>query len=250
MTNRCWVGRWATALALIAGVAGAAHAEQGAESAPVDYAADVVVERATIDRENRVVERMPTVRYRLIQRMAAAGLQTEVRFRGTPPFPGRGPLQDPSAGFRVVMSEAEGIQVFGPDGQRIAQNSAPAGPAPASPHESGLVAPRSLAERRAALAAAFGPAAGRVRTRQRFLRRTGEEVAEVLVDPTSSLPVEVNTVRGGKLLARSLFTYRTLPDGRVVRASQRDETAADSDDSSGRRSVTLTTYQPVAGGEQ
>jgi hypothetical protein len=237
-------------LALTALSAGAANAGQAPEPAHADYAADVVVERATIDRENRVVERMPTVRYRLTQRMAAAGLQTEVRFRGTPPFPGRGPLQDPSAGFRVVMSEAEGIQVFGPDGQRIAQNSAPTGPAPASPHESGLVAPRSLAERRAALASAFGRSVGRVRSRQRFLQRTGEAVAEVLVDATLSLPVEVNTMRGGKLLSRSMFTYRTLPDGRVMRASQRDEAANDPDDTNGLRSVTLTTYQPVAGGGQ
>lgn len=249
MTNECRVTRWAVAVALTMAAAGA-HAEQAPESAAADYAADVVVERATIDRDNKVVERMPTVRYRLIQRRSGSGIETEVRFRGTPPVPGRGPLQDPTSGFRVVLSEAAGVAVFGPDGQRIAQNVEPSMPPPATPEESGLVAPRSVAERRAALAATFGQAVGRVRNRQRFLQRHGDAVAEVLVDPALSLPVEVNTVRGGKLQSRSSFTYRALPDGRVMRASQRDEAVVDPNDGNSLRSVTVTTYAPVAGGAQ
>jgi len=230
---------------------------------PIGFSADVVVERTTVDRDGVVVGRMPKVRYRVTERPGPRGATTEISFQNTPPFPGRGPLQDPSAGFKVLMNERDGISVVDPSGRVLPANAsipgdagaAPLAVPPASPHSgprpqgaSSLGLERSGAARHQALVARFGPSVGRHGDRERFIRSESDTFEEVLVDPDSALPVEINTLRAGRLVHRSSLSYATLPDGRFYCSSQRDESLADPDDEAGLRNVTTTTYAVLTGG--
>jgi hypothetical protein len=222
---------------------------------PGIFAADVVVERVTVNREGAVVDRMPKVRYRLIERPGPAGLTTEISFHDTPPFPGRGPLQDVSAGFRVLIDENEGMTVVDPSG--TTRSPAAAGTPPdgamrpvTAKHGRGAshTMPRAAAARRDSLIAQFGKPVDRHRERDRFLRHDSETVEEVLVDPDTSLPVEINLLRRGRLVHTSSVSYASLPDGRFYRSAQRDESLAAQADDEGLRHVVTTTYSLVTGG--
>lgn len=228
----------------------------------IGFSADVVVERTSVDRDGVVVWRMPKVRYRVTERPGPRGATTEIAFQNTPPFPGRGPLQDPSAGFKVLVNEWDGISVVDPSGKPIPVNAASTGdtgPAPLSapavshtgPRPQGassLGLERSPEARRQALVARFGPPVGRHGGRERFIRSEADTFEEVLVDPDSALPMEINTLRASRLVFRSSLSYSTLPDGRFYCSSQRDESLTDPDDEAGLRNVTTTTYAVVAGG--
>lgn len=230
-------------------------ADRGSDTGP--FAADVVVERLTVQPDGVVVQRLPKVRYRLSQRSGPHGLVTEIRFHATPPFPGRGPLQDPSAGFRVMLSEGDGIQVFDPDGTPVPARRetetrpgarAELGLPDSFPSE--LTMSPSGTARRLALTARYGRPVGNHGQYERFVRSEGDTLEEVLVDPQTALPVEINAVKTGRLVLRTWIEYSALADGRLYRASQRDETLTDPGDPQGLRSVTTTTYTPLRGGDQ
>ena len=243
---------------------------QAAQSAPTaststGFSADVIVERTTVDRDGTVVARMPKVRYRVTERRGPRGASTEIAFQNTPPFPGRGPLKDPGAGFRVLMNQLDGITVIDPTGKVVPTKGAPADglgtpaatpagapalamAAPPADGGPGLGLDRSGAARRQALVARFGSPVGRLGDRDRFVRSEADTFEEVLVDPDTALPSEINIMRAGRLVHRSLLSYGTLPDGRFYCASQRDEALADPEDDAGARNVTMTTYTVVTGG--
>ena len=246
-----------------------AQAAQRAATPPdsVGFAADVVVERTTVGRDGAVIERMPRVRYRVTERRGPRGATTEIAFQNTPPFPGRGPLQDPSAGFKVRINQRDGITVVDPAGNVVPANSGRATDAGAAaavsaqaaaisrgaPRSGGtqsLGLERSGAARRQALVARFGSPVGRHGDRERFIRNEADAFEEVLVDPDTALPVEINTTRAGRLVHRSVLSYASLPDGRLYCTSQRDEALAHPDDESGPRQVTTTTYTVVTGGDR
>ena len=259
----------ASALVSVCVLAGMPHARAAqpatTPATSTGFSADVVVERTTVDRDGAVVARMPKVRYRVTERRGPRGATTEIAFQNTPPFPGRGPLQDPSAGFKVLMNERDGITVVDPAGKVVPANRARAGGADttaAAPADAaaftqgvtraegrpGLGLERSGAARRQALVARFGSPVGRHGDRERFVRNEADTFEEVLVDPDTALPVEINTMRAGRLVHRSSLSYGALPDGRFYCSSQRDEALADPDDEAGPRNVTTTTYTVVTGG--
>jgi hypothetical protein len=234
-----------------------AHAQGAPPTTASDvtgFSADVVVERTTVDQDGVVVERMPKVRYRVTERSGPGGATTEIAFQNTPPFPGRGPLQDPSAGFRVLVNERDGISVVDPSGKVLPAPEAtpedgaspPAGPRQTRTQSLGLE--RSGVARRQALVARFGPPIGRHGDRERFVRSESDMFEEVLVEPDNALPVEINLMRAGRLVRRSSLSYAALPDGRFYCTSQRDESLVDLHDDAGLRNVTTTTYTVVTGG--
>ncbi len=252
------------------------------------FAADVEVERMVVDSTGTVLERMPKLRYRLSQRERSGDVLTEIQFQATTPFPGRGPLQDPASGYRVVMSERHGMQVLDPQGRPVpgpaalaqtgpAQTAPPStGPGrsvPAGPGATGatrsapentsgttargsgqpapeLTLPRSATERRRALQAQYGSPAGRQQDRERFVRAEGEVTEELLVDPSTALPLEVNTRHRGRLVYRSSLSYGVLADGRYYRRVQRDESPTDPANPESTRHVITTSLTPVGGGGQ
>jgi hypothetical protein len=239
------------------GTASPAHAAQSAPTAGTPlFSADVIVERTTVDRENAVVERTPKVRYRLVERQGARGLTTEITFQNTPPFPGRGPLTDPSAGFKVTMNEQDGITVLDPAGRVVTTGATtPESGRPPRPggrrsagRPSSVVLEPSVAARRNALAARFGSPIGRHGTHERYVRSEEDTYEEMLVDPAAAVPTEINTMRAGRLVHRSVLAYRTLPDGRMYCSERRDESLVDPADSSALRNVTTITYTALPGG--
>ena len=259
----------ACALAALCMLPGSPHAQAAQVAAAAatspGLSADVVIERTTVDRNGAVISRMPKVRYRVTERRGSGGDTTEIEFQNTPPFPGRGPLQDPGAGFRVLMNERDGITVIDPTGKVVPANrqregdaGAVAGSVPGAsasmPAElrregkASLGLERSGEARRRALVARFGAAVGRHGEHERFVRSDAGTFEEVLVDPRTALPVEINTLRAGRLVHRSSLSYDTLPDGRFYCSSQRDEALADPDDEAGSRSVTTTSYTVLTGG--
>jgi hypothetical protein len=96
--------------------------------------------------------------------------------------------------------------------------------------------PSKAATRRAALERQFGKAANRVRALDRFLSTRNEETVEVLADPQSALPVEVNVVRGQALVSHTTIGYVRGDGGALIRRALRIEQAVP--DGSGERTVT------------
>jgi hypothetical protein len=252
--------RYAAGTLLLACAADAGAPALAAQASPSSdaplFSADVIVERTTVDREDVVVERMPKVRYRLNERLGSGGVTTEIVFQNTPPFPGRGPLTDPSAGFKVSINEQDGISVVDPQGKVVSTRAATSeqGPltGPALQRRNGaspsLLLERSTVARRQALVARFGSPVGRHGKHDRFVRNDQDTFEEVLVDPDAAVPTEINTLRSGRLVHRSVLAYQTLPDGRIYCSSRRDESVIDPADESALRNVTTTTYTPVTGG--
>jgi hypothetical protein len=109
----------------------------------------------------------------------------------------------------------------------------------------GLVAsPARSAERRERLVARWGAAQGRVRGFDRFVSMRGDVSQEMLVDPSSSLPVELNTIRQGRLAVHARFDYRPDAALGLVRQSARTEEAVG--DAEGTRLVTEVEVRDVA----
>ena len=80
-------------------------------------------------------------------------------------------------------------------------------------------------DRRAEIQQQMGQAIGRVGELDRYLSTLGNVTTEMLVDPATALPVELNVAREGKLLSHTLYTWRPGPGGSLVRAGTVTESA-------------------------
>jgi hypothetical protein len=163
-------------------------------------------------------------------------------------------LQPVSAEQRRQLTDA-GMRQLGPDAAAALQNIHPPTGTPAPPATqrrvvggaerdwiAGLVAtPEARATRRALLAQQF-VAGGKVRGLDRFTRVDGPATHEVLVDPQSAVPIEVNTLRDGHLLSHSTISYQPAADGSLVRRVVRVERLLSPD---GDRAITDTEYANV-----
>lgn len=79
--------------------------------------------------------------------------------------------------------------------------------------------------RRARIERQLGRPTGQVRGLDRFTTWVGAETHEVLVDPQTAVPVEVNTMRGGQLVARTTLAHIRDAAGVLVRRTMRIERA-------------------------
>ena len=102
--------------------------------------------------------------------------------------------------------------------------------------ESVIASPNKQSDRRAALERQHGKPVGRIGGFDRFLTTRGEDTVEVLADSQTALPVEINTVRGGALVAHTTVSYTAGAGGSLVRRSVHTEHALPSPD--GERAVT------------
>ena len=79
--------------------------------------------------------------------------------------------------------------------------------------------------RRARMEAQLGRPTGQVRGLDRFTAWVGQETHEVLVDPQTAVPVEINTTRSGQLIAHTTFAHIRDAAGVLVRRTMRSERA-------------------------
>ncbi|MEO7791375.1 MAG: hypothetical protein ABIX28_17565 [Vicinamibacterales bacterium] len=73
----------------------------------------------------------------------------------------------------------------------------------------------------------FGLAKGKWKGRDRYLEVKGDDTTEVLIDPTWSVPVEINVARAGVLRSHATFTYEPGPGGSMLRKVAHVERAID-----------------------
>jgi hypothetical protein len=201
----------------------------------------------------------PAVRYRWERRLTGAGWKSTMTFETEAPVSvqspgGRKQIENPFAVARIEDDEdGTPLRLFDRKGERLRVPSEPQlrrqfnrAPGPLLANETALanaVRPRTFGRewseailaipskagaRRAALERRFGRAAGRVRALDRFVSTRDQETTEVLADPQSALPLEINVVRtqalvshttmgyvrgeGGTLIRRSLHIERAIPD--------------------------------------
>jgi hypothetical protein len=163
-----------------------------------------------------------------------------------------------SRGERVRVPEARDRAAFvvggslsrqaGIDTNRVLRDRRPA--SPAGGWADRLVARREeRVRRRQLLELAHGAPVGRVAGLDRYLSATEEGLDEVLADPDTALPVEINTVHGGRLVARARFGYEQLDERFLVRRRVSAERVLP--DAAGARVVTeidVTNVHVDAGG--
>jgi hypothetical protein len=80
-----------------------------------------------------------------------------------------------------------------------------------------MATPSRQASRREALDRRYGKSLERIGGLDRFLTASGDQMTELLVDPDSSLPVEINLVKDGTLVAHTTFAYQSGVAGSQIR---------------------------------
>jgi hypothetical protein len=157
-------------------------------------------------------------------------------------------LFDRNGGLVAMPTEEERHRLDGPTGAPIpglnlpVHTETPTHPKPTARAEipdwlsSFVAAPDGRKQRRDAFEQRFGRSVGVVAGRDRFLKSDGISVTEVLLDPSTALPVEVNSVRQGALVAHVTTGYAALPDGSLIPAHVHSENLLPQ--SNGQRNVT------------
>ena len=153
---------------------------------------DVTVERTLVSESGVVEHRGPTIRYRLAEVEGPDGRAMEMRFQPTTPFPGRGPLADPAAGFRVVMHESGSVRIFDATGRQVEPLDAGAlprmTPLPAREAGGGPALPRRASERLRALVSRYGSPQERDGAHVRYRRLDGDLAEEAVVQAATGCP--------------------------------------------------------------
>jgi hypothetical protein len=89
--------------------------------------------------------------------------------------------------------------------------------------ETFVATPTGRDRRARAVAASLGPVRGRVRGLDRYVSSDGPVTREVLLDPSSLVPFEVNEATGGRLDLRTTMTYQPDARGALTRTGMRIE---------------------------
>jgi hypothetical protein len=178
-------------------------------------------------------------------------------------------LDNPFLAVRMELDPGGGLRLYNRRGERLREVTAadrrhfgPANPGrPVTPPDSRVMSARARTsnllvsaaksdERRAELERQFGRPVERVRGLDRYIRTRQGDIDEVLVDPATALPIELNTVRNGALASQIQMTYEPTGNGALIRRWFRAERAlADA----ARRVVTtidVTNAQVGSGGGQ
>ena len=105
-----------------------------------------------------------------------------------------------------------------------------------------VAAPGKKTARQLAFERAYGKAikAGPL---NKYVRLQSDGSDEVLVDPKTVIPVEANTIRGGKRLGHRTFVYGPAPDSALVRTNVHADTVTAAD--TGNRAVVDSTFVNV-----
>lgn len=219
---------WVCIVAL--GLSADAAAQAADKAGQAEMSVDISITHAVLDAQgNPVVPGgNPTV-FTLARARRGAGWQTTVKYHRHAGLPTRASAH-PLDGARIEFDESSGTtRVYDSDDElnSFLSNDAAGGlPTTINPGDwlEGVVAGADgRVARSRALQQKYGSAVGRVRGLDRFLATLDETVEEVLADPRSALPIEINTVRDGVLEHHMVFEYDRRPDGAWVRRRMRSE---------------------------
>jgi hypothetical protein len=266
LAGLCLPGPAATA-ALDAAPAGQAKVAPAAERWNT-FSADITIRHSRLNADGRPASgATPAMRYRWERRLTGTGWKSTMTFENEAPVSvqspgGRKQIENPFAIARIEDDEdGTPLRLFDRKGERVhvpselqlrRQFNRVSGPLVANEtavanavrprtfgrewSEAILAMPSKAAARRAALERRFGTAAGRVGALDRFVSTRDQETTEVLADPQSALPLEINVVRSQALVSHTTVGYVRGEGGALIRRSLRIERAIP--DTAGERTVT------------
>ena len=199
-----------------------ATAQQAQVRAGAKQSMDMVVTRWVVDAKGQHIgPPADALRYHLARVKTDTGWRTTLVV-GAPGGEQRA-AADPFAGGRIEFDENGGFAMFDKDGREVAIPSALRPPvgltfdgdlsgwAADASKESARRARVSQAEAR------YGPSTGKVRGLSRYVKQTGDNLEELLLDVTSGLPVQHNVVKAGVLRGQITFDYSEHPGRAVTR---------------------------------
>jgi hypothetical protein len=211
---------------------------------------DIAVTRSVVDvNGERIGPPAQIIRYQMIRVKTDGGWHTTMTL-GAPDGASRDQrAKNPFFGGRVEFDHDGGFAMFDNTGREV---PVPAGMAAVVPRLGGgdwteslqvvSTAANSRKARREEVEAKYGRPAGKVRGHTQYLRRTGEDVEELLYDAALGIPVELNVMRGDVLKARIAFDYVEQHGRGLVRRGIRSEAVLNDD---GDRAVTTTAFANV-----
>lgn len=228
-----------------------AWAQNAAVAIGTKQSMDIAITRSIVDANGeRIGLPAQTIRYRLSRVKTDTGWLTTMTL-GAPDDRSRDQIAgNPFFGGRVEVDPTGKFALFDNTGREVA---VPAGMAAAVPLFGGdwsaslQVMSTEAASRKARVEeveAEYGRPVGQVRGFSQYLRRSGENVEELLYDPALGIPVELNVMRGNALQGHMAFDYVEWQGRGLVRRGIRSEAVLNDD---GHRAVTITAFANVVG---
>lgn len=130
------------------------------------------------------------------------------------------------AGRRRPIRDMPGLdQLLGGPGRKVSDAPRPARRRRLDSDwlETFVATPAGRDRRARAVAASLGPVRGKVRGLDRYVSTEGRITREVLLDPSSLVPLEVNEATDGRLNLRTTMTYQPDARGALTRTGMRIE---------------------------
>lgn len=212
-------------------VAASGAAAQNADSGAIaEMSVEIAITQMTVDQDGQsVVPVLPPTVFTVARTGSPGEWRTVMTYRKH-----NGPetraAAHPLDGARIEFDESSGAtRVYDAAGEPNAllsseSSGGPLGSGGPAQWLDGLIAtPATEAQRKRALHDTYGHPVGRVRGLDRFLAHRDGVLHEVLADPASALPVEINTVENGVLASHLVFDYARRPNDTWVRRGIRAE---------------------------
>jgi hypothetical protein len=225
-----------------------ATAQHAQSRAGTKQSMDMVINRWVVDAKGQPIgPRVDALRYHLERVKTDNGWRTTLVL-GVSNSQQSGP-PNPFLGGRIEFDEMGRFGMFDKDGQEVAipPRLRPSVGLKFDDDWSGVLAGSSTdTARRARVAqveARYGRSTGKVRGLSRYVKQTGEDVEELLMDASSGLPVEINVVQAGLLRGQVTFDYAEQPGRGLMRRAMRSETMLNDQ---GDRAVTTTEFTNVS----
>jgi hypothetical protein len=213
---------------------------------------DIVINRWVVDAEGQPIgPRVGALRYHLERVKTDKGWRTNLvlddagRQQAGPP--------NPFLGGRIEFDEIGRFGMFDKDGHEVAippRLQPGVGLTFDDEWSAWPTAGNAETRRRTRVAeveARYGRSTGKLRGLSRYVKQTGEDLEELLVDANSGLPVELNVVQAGVLRGQVTFDYTEQPGRGLVRRAMRSETRLNDQ---GDRAVTTTEFTNVSFGQE
>lgn len=243
------ITRLGMALALGPALLGATPQARSADPEGGAFVVDFTVDRTLLDA-NGAQYGPPArpVQYRLSRARTASGWRITLRFDNAA-NPAAGPGSPPSpfsAGWIEMDDDGTPPRLFDGRGDRVHADLPLVGlrnELARSLDDTFLVDAVSAVERHAELRKAFGAPTGRLRGLDRFIRRNGERMEELLVEAETGLPRTVTVTRDGVVESHTTYEYGARATGGLVRRVTVTEMPVP--DRPGHKWVTRTTVTRV-----